>query len=197
MKVSDPFDLTPISIRRQQLANAALTRYAMLAITLVGLLSGLVVMRWQERELRQLALRDLMAKAVPIRDQRLESLQLHQSNEQLKKIVTAVASAEPRDSLLQSFAALTEGVVSIGFQPRQLHLRLAIEPVDGSSSAVWAKPTMQMTVESEDDSLAVRAHESLANEDRFKDVQTLGVSKLGKVTRTDLVAIPRAEALLP
>ena len=197
MKIADPFDLMPISIRRQQFAMEAMKRYSILAFSLAGLFGGLVVMRWQERETRRRSIFDLMAQAIPVRDQRLESLKLQQNNEQLSKVLTALASAEPRDTLLQSLAAVTEGVVDFGLTPRQLHLRLAVESADGASIPVWATAMMQMTVETNDDSLAVRAHEAISSEERFVNVQTKGLSKFGELNRTELVAVPRAEVLLP
>ncbi len=197
MKIADSFDLMPLSIRRQQSAVAAITRYGMLAIVLAGLFGGLLVMRWQEREKRRLMLFDLMAQAVPVRDQRLESLKLQQSNKQLKKIIEAAASAQPRDTMLQSLASVTEGVVDFGLKPRQLHLRLAVESATGVTIPTWATPMMQMTVETEDNALAGRAHEAIASEQRFENIETMGLSKLGLITRTELVAIPRAEVLLP
>jgi len=197
MKIADPFDLIPISIRRQQFAMVALRRYSILALTLAGLFGGLVVMRWQERETRRQSIFDLMAQAIPVRDQRLEALKLQQSNEQLGKVLAALASAEPRDTLLQSLAAVTQGVVDFGLTPRQLHLQLAVESADGAAVPVWATAMMQMTVETNDDSVAVRAHEAISSEERFVNVQTKGLSKLGELTRTELVAVPRAEVLLP
>ena len=197
MKIADPFDLMPISIRRQQFAMVAMKRYSILALTLAGLFGGLVVMRWQERETRRRSIFDLMAQSLPVRDQRLEALKLQQSNEQLGKVLAALASAEPRDTLLQSLAAVTEGVVDFGLTPRQLHLRLAVESADGAAVPVWATAMMQMTVETNDDSVAVRAHEAISNQERFVNVQTKGLSKLGELTRTELVAVPRAEVLLP
>jgi len=197
VKIADPFDLMPISIRRQQFAMEAMKRYSILAFSLAGLFGGLVVMRWQERETRRRSIFDLMAQAIPVRDQRLESLKLQQNNEQLSKVLTALASAEPRDTLLQSLAAVTEGVVDFGLTPRQLHLRLAVESADGAAVPVWATGMMQMTVETNDDSLAVRAHEAISSEERFVNVQTKGLSKFGELNRTELVAVPRAEVLLP
>ena len=85
MKTTDSFDLMPLSIRRQQSAVVATTRYVVLAIVLAGLFGGLSVMRWQKRETQRLMLFDLMAQAIPVRDQRLESLKLQQSNKQLRK----------------------------------------------------------------------------------------------------------------
>lgn len=197
MTIVDPFDLTPISVRHQRSATAAISRYIVFTIVLSGLLSSLIITRWQQRERQRLSLHNLMSEALPIRDKRLESLRLQQSNQQLKAIVEAVESAEPRDSLLQTLAAVTEGVVDFGLEPRQLHIRLAVEPPAHVPTPAWANASMKMTVETSDDSLAIRAHESIANEERFENVKTLGLSRLGDVTRTDLVAVPRAEVLLP
>ncbi len=197
MKTIDPFDLTPQSIQQQKSAIDAMTRYSIFAIVLSGLLVSLIVTRWQQRGHQRLALKELMTTATPIRDHRLEALRLQQSTEQMKKLMAAVASARPRDSLLQSLAATTEGVVDFGLQPRQLHLRLAVEPRLDRPDANWAVATMKMTVETKDDSLAIRAHESISDDERFGEIKSLGLSKLAGVTRTELIATPRAEVLLP
>lgn len=197
MKPVDPFDLTPLSVRHHRSAMAAISRYVIFTIVLSGLLGSLMITRWQQRERQRVALSNLMKQAIPIRDKRLESLRLQQSNQQLKIIVDAVASAQPRDSLLQSLAAVTEGVVDFGLEPRQLHIRLAVEPPSLSSTPAWASPLMKMTLETDDDSLAIRAHEAIAGEDRFDDVKTVGLSRLGATSRTDLVAVPVSEVLLP
>ena len=197
MNKVDPFDLTPLSIRHQQSLRSALNRYTILTLLLGGVVGFLVGIRWREREQKRASLAELMAQALPIRDWRLESLRLQQSNAQLAKIVVAVASAEPRDSMLQSLAAVTEGVTDFGLTPRQLHLRLAVEPTGEAANSGWAAATMKVTLETKTDALALRAHESIAREDRFTDIKTLGISKLGNLTRAELVGIPHAEVLLP
>ncbi|MGV3483751.1 MAG: hypothetical protein ACO1RT_04980 [Planctomycetaceae bacterium] len=197
MMALDPFDLTPLSIRRQQAAMAAISRYLVFALILSGFLSSLLISRWQHRERQAIAMKKLMEQALPIRDKRLESLRLQQGNQQLQRIVDAVASAQPRDSLLQSFAAATEGALEAGLTPRQLHIRLAIEPPNESSMPSWAIPAMKMTLESDTDTPAIRAHEAISKEDRFTDMKTQGLSRIGEITRTDLVGMPVAEVLLP
>lgn len=195
--IKDSFDLTPSSVRRQKAVVAALTKYLIAAILFVGLLAGLGMMRVQERNQKNAALIALMNEAVPIRDMRLEALRLQQNNQQLAKIVDAVASAEPRDSLLQVFADATTGFGATGVVPRELHLRLAIETQESSTDTSWARPSLRMTVEATDGSLASEAHEALRSSGRLSEVEALGLIKVGDVTRSDIVAIPLAEVLLP
>lgn len=196
MLLSDSFDLTPSSVRRQKAAIAALTKYLIVAILLVGLLTGLSMMRVQERSQKNAALFALMNEAIPIREMRLETLRLQQSNQQLKKVVEAVATAEPRNSLLQAFADATTGFGQTGVVPKEMHLRLAME-TSGEPAKPWAQSTLRLTVEATDGSLASQAHEVLRESKRFTDVEAHGLVKVGDVTRSEITAIPLAEVLLP
>lgn len=195
--IRDAFDLTPATIRQQKASIAALTNYLVASILLCGLLSGVAMMRLQERKQQTAALRSLMNEAVPVREMRLEALRLQQRNQQLAKVIDAVASAKPHDSLLQAFADATTRLGRSGVTPKEMHLRLAIESSGSTSPNHWAEPKLKMTVEANDGLLASQAEELLNQTARFTNVEVQGLVKVGDVTRSEVVAIPLAEVLLP
>jgi hypothetical protein len=195
--MGDSFDLTPSSVRRQKAAITVLSKYLIAIILLVGLLSGLCLMRVQERNVKSAALYALMNEAVPVRDMRLETLKLQQRNQQLASIVDAVATAEPRDSLLQTFADATTGFGTSGVVPKEIHIRLAVEAPGSRTDNSWASSTLRMTVEAIEGSLLPQAHETLRGSKRLGEVETLGLIKIGDLTRSEITATPRAEVLLP
>jgi hypothetical protein len=154
-------------------------------------------MRIQERNQKNAALFALINEAVPIRDMRLATLKLQQNNQQLAKVVDAVASAEPRNSLLQVFADATTGFGTSGVIPKELHLRLAIETASPTPDKTWANSTLRMTVEAADGTMASQAHEALRTSQRLTKVESLGLIKVGELTRSEMIATPNAEVLLP
>ncbi len=195
MKTRDCFDLMPLSIHRRQLASRVLANYTIAAVTLSVLLGAICVSRWHDRQCSQASLDILMQTAIPVRDNRIQALKLQQSNEQLSKMIAAVQTARPRDSVLQSLAAVVESVSDFGLRTRHFHLRLATERVAGDTETATA--SMRLTVETADDSVAVNAHDAIADEDRFCNTQTVGLTKIGDVTHAELVATPRSEVMLP
>ncbi len=197
MRTIDPFDLTPLSIHRGQAAAAALGRYVLAWIALVGIIAGICIFRWNDRQRQQIDVIELMSQAIPIRDQRFEALRLQRDNDLLRRCVDSVATARPQDSLLQCFAAIIESTSVAGLRPTELHLQLPHEVTSGDAASNISSGIVKLTVEVGGETESFRAHESLTAEARLGAAKTLTISQVGQSTRVELAAVPRAEVVLP
>jgi hypothetical protein len=195
--ISDPFDLTPASVRYQQTARSIAKRYLFVAVTLGGLLLSVLLSRLQSQKEQTRSLHELASRAMPVDEYRRTATLLDESNAIVEQAIEAVESARPNDSLLQGLAAAAQASVTKGLQPRQLHLRLAVEQPDGLNASALAQSHLRMMTETNDAAIVSTISDLFDDELRFTDLKIESVAPVGETVRTEMVATPRTEAILP
>tara|TARA_R110002049_G_scaffold27321_3_gene94419 strand:+ start:58041 stop:58679 length:639 start_codon:yes stop_codon:yes gene_type:complete len=165
-------DLLPQRFREQRQIHRTAYLWSGLSLLSLALLVGTVAALWAHAKNVESQQTQLLADAAPLQVVRQDVIRMQAEVESLRFACTLAESAKPHDELVQLLAALTlashDFEDSILIDSVDIHLPLE-SPTDQSSRPDWAKASMKVTADVDNDRTMAQWLDRLNASDRIHE----------------------------